>query len=49
MPAEAEIETEESEEETEATVDGGLSRLTLPGTVEAEDELAAPRRRDEHG
>jgi hypothetical protein len=49
MPAETEIETEENEDETEATVDGGLSRLSLPGTAELEDELVTPRRSDEDG
>jgi hypothetical protein len=48
MSSETELETEENEPETEVTADGGLSRLSLPGTTDLEDdELVAPRRRDE--
>jgi hypothetical protein len=45
MSSETELETEETEPDTEVTADGGLSRLSLPGTAELEeDELVAPRR-----
>jgi hypothetical protein len=43
-----ELDTEESEPETEASVDGGLNRLTLPGMADVEeDELIVPRRSSE--
>jgi hypothetical protein len=48
MSEQAEVETEETQDEIEATVDGGLSRLSLPASADLEeDELVAPLRRDE--
>jgi hypothetical protein len=45
MSSDVELEPEQSEPETETTVDGGLNRLTLPGMADLEEDEVIVRRR----